>query len=272
MNAPATVSVLMPVHAGAVPDHVAEALDSVWAQTRAPDQVVVVADGELTAAHESLLGRPGLEVVRLSRARGAGGALEAGLAACRGQYVARADSDDVNEPHRLASQLEDLEASGADVCSAAMTEFSTRPPRVVGIRTSPTTHDDFARLMKTRNPVNHPAVMFRRAAAVSAGGYRELPFLEDYDLWARMLAAGCRFVGSNAPLVRFRVDGMHVRRTSREVGRSERLLQARLVEYGVIGRPRAVFNLALRGTYRALPLPVTERVYALLFRRTGTST
>ncbi len=37
-----TISVLLPVHAGVHPDHLRAALESVGAQTRSPDEVVVV--------------------------------------------------------------------------------------------------------------------------------------------------------------------------------------------------------------------------------------
>lgn len=263
-----TVSVLMPVHAGVRPDHLAAALDSVAAQTRAPDQVVVVVDGPVPPAHEAVLAaHPDLVRVVLPASLGAGPALAAGLAVCTGEYVARADSDDVNEPRRLAVQLALLASSGADVCSAAMTEVAGDPPVAVGVRGTPLAHDHVARRMRTTNPVNHPTAVFRREAAVTAGGYQRLPFLEDYDLWARMLAAGAQFVGTAEPLVLFRADGLHDRRTAPGVGAAERELQRRLVAYGVIGAPRARLNLVLRGAYRRLPRPLLEAAYGVLFRR-----
>lgn len=263
-----TVSVLMPVHAGVRPEYLAAALDSVAAQTRPPDEVVVAVDGPVPPEHEEVLARhPGLVRIDLLDPSGAGAALAAGLAVCTGTYVARADSDDVNEPHRLAVQVALLEASGAAVCSAAMTEVAGDPPTAVGVRGTPLDHAGFARRMRTTNPVNHPTAVFRREAAVGAGGYQRLPYLEDYDLWARMLVAGARFVGTAEPLVRFRVDGLHERRTSRTIDAAERELQRRLTSYGVVSAPRARLNLVLRGGYRRLPRPVLEAAYRVLFRR-----
>ncbi len=40
------------------------------------------------------------------------------------------------------------------------------------------------------SPLPHPTVMMRRAAYEQAGGYREVPWPEDYDLWLRMLRSG----------------------------------------------------------------------------------
>jgi hypothetical protein len=181
--------------------------------------------------------------------------------------VARADADDLNEPHRIGRQLSALRSSGADVCSTAMAEFIESPANVIGIRRSVTAHQRFARRMPTRNPVHHPTVVFRRAAAVRAGGYQHLPHLEDYDLWARMLQQGATFVGVDEPLVRFRTDGMHGRRTSRAALGSERELQRRLRDYGLLRPWRARLNLVIRGAYLRLPRPLLERAYRVMFRR-----
>ena len=264
----ADVSVLLPVHAGVEPEHFAEALASLGTQTVTPAEVVVVLDGPLSAAHLEVLDRhPSARRVALSTNQGAGVALARGLAECRSTWVARADADDVNEPDRLERQLALLEASGADVCSAAMTEFAGSPDHVLGVRRCPTTHDLVARQLRTRNPVNHPTAVFRREAALRAGGYQPLPHLEDYDLWARMLRDGARFVGTDVPTVRFRTDGLMERRTSRAALDAERELQRRLRGYGVVGPARARVNLVLRGTYLRLPRPLLERVYRLVFRR-----
>jgi hypothetical protein len=182
--------------------------------------------------------------------------------------VARADADDLNEPDRLERQLAALAASGADVCSAAMAEFTGSPDHVLGVRRSPADHDTFARRMRTRNPVNQPAVVFRRELAVSAGGYPDLRCLEDYDLWARMLRDGARFVGVDAPLVRYRMDGMMQRRVGKDL-HAERDFQQRMRGYGLVGPVRARVNLVVRGLYLRLPAPLLALAYRLVFHRRG---
>jgi glycosyltransferase involved in cell wall biosynthesis len=259
---------LMAVHDAVDPAHFAVALGSVAAQTMGCREVVVVVDGPVSAAHEQVLtDRAGLvRRVDLATNRGAGEALAAGLSACTSTWVARADADDLCLPERLEVQLALLEASGADVCSAPMLEFQGAPDHVVGVRGCPTSHEAFARRMRVRNPVNHPTVVFRRQAAVDAGGYQQLPYREDYDLWARMLASGARFVGTADPLVQFRVDGMWHRRRAPGQLAAERVLQRRLTSYGLIGPVRAAANVVVRSTYSALPVPVMRSAYRLLVR------
>jgi glycosyltransferase involved in cell wall biosynthesis len=257
----------MPVYDGVPSAHFALALESVFAQTRAPDAVVVVSDGPLTPEQEQVLSaHPTVLRVDLPTRAGIGPALAAGLAVCEGEWVARADADDINEPHRLASQLSVLDASGGDVCSSAMAEFLGSPDRVVGVRPCPIAHRDIARRMRMANPVNHPTVVFRRELAVSAGGYQDLPYVEDYDLWARMLQRGAVFVGTQEPLVRFRADGLQDRRTAPGALKSERLLQCRLREYGLISVPRMCFNILVRAAYLRLPRPILRLAYRILLR------
>jgi hypothetical protein len=42
------------------------------------------------------------------------------------------------------------------------------------------------------SPITHPSAMFRRSAVVSAGGYRDGDFPEDYELWLRLTEHGRR--------------------------------------------------------------------------------
>jgi glycosyltransferase involved in cell wall biosynthesis len=271
---PDGVSVVLPVHAAIDPEHLAAALASVSQQTLVPDEVVIVADGPLTAAHDVVLAayaesRPGVRTIRLPSNQGAGVATQTALAAARHTWVAKVDADDILVPHRLETQLRRLTSVGADVCSSAMVEFVGRPDHVVGTRTTPVDHREFARLMRFRNPVNHPTVMFRRAAAVASGGYRHLPYLEDYDLWARMLRDGATFVGVAEPLVSFRSDGMLSRRRQRSALRSELLLQPRLRGYGLVSAARMPLNLALRCGYLLLPMPLLRVAYGRIFRSRG---
>lgn len=263
-----TVSVLMSVYAGTAAPHLDAALGSVAGQTRPADEVVVVVDGPVSGEHEAVLHAHASRITRvdLPHNAGLGRALQAGLASCSGEWIARADADDINRPDRLERQLVVLERTGADVCSASMEEVDGPGLRAVGVRRSPRTHGEFARRMRMTNPVNHPTVMFRRRAALEAGGYRHLPLLEDYDLWARMLRDGARFVGIDEPLVAYRIDGMLDRRADRTLAVSERRLQQNLRDYGLIGWPRTVRNSLVRGAYRRVPSGLRGRAYTLVFR------
>jgi glycosyltransferase involved in cell wall biosynthesis len=232
--------------------------------------VVVVEDGPLTPDQHAVLdafgaGRTDVVRVALPVNRGAGVANQAGLEAAAGAWVAKADADDVLVPHRFERQVAELRATGADLCGSAMWEFDDDPAQPVRLRVNPLTHDDIARRMRFNNPVNHPTVVYRRGLALEVGGYPTMRFMQDYDLFARLLVGGARMTNLEEPLVLFRAgDTMRKRRSARGYLRLELDLQRRLRSYGLIGRPTMARNLVVRGTFRLLPQRLVRTTYARL--------
>lgn len=210
MGAPA-YSVLMSCYAKDRPEWLSLALESMAAQTVPPAEVVLVFDGPLTeglvavvdafdAAHPGLLVR-----VPLERNVGLGPALNAGLARCSCDVVARMDADDFSRPARLERQLAKL-AEGYDMVGCNATEFSGDVDSPNSERVMPETHDEVVRFAKRRAPFVHPAFVVRRSSLEAVGGYRSVPYAEDFDLFIRLLKAGSRGYNLQEPLVAVRVD------------------------------------------------------------------
>ena len=110
--------------------------------------------------------------------------------------------------------------------------------------------------------------MARTAALRSVGGYQTVHLMEDYDLWARLLAAGYRFHNLPEPLTYFRTSPAQLRRrTGKEMLKAEWQMQRNLVSYGLVSWPRATLNLLIRNTYRLLPQRLLKRVNWFLFHR-----
>jgi hypothetical protein len=122
--------------------------------------------------------------------------------------------------------------------------------------------------MRLNNPINNPTVVFRRALALDAGGYADLRYMQDYDLFARMLAAGARAENLDEPLVLFNAgDGMIARRGGWRMLPNEWEVQRRLRDTGTIGNVLLARNMVVRGAFRVIPPRLLKRVYAVLFRR-----
>ncbi|MDO4685029.1 MAG: glycosyltransferase [Corynebacterium sp.] len=264
-----SLAVLVPVYHRASPTELSECLHSLNNQTSPADEIVVVADGPLTDALEAVISDSGARVVRLETNQGLGRACAAGMATISTEFVARLDADDIAHPERFERQLAFMASfPGIDVLGTSMAEFEDSIDNIKGIRTLPSAHQDIARYAKINTPVNHPSVMLRRAAVERAGGYRDVHFMEDYDLFARMLAQGSRFHNLNEPLTYFRTsDSQLRRRTGKGMFAAERKMQRNLVKYGLISRPRSWINLAIRTIYRTLPAHVLRKVYKQLFHR-----
>lgn len=261
------MSVVLPVHAGIDPEHWRSALVSIADQTEPALEVIVIEDGPLTPAHDDVLAGfvdRGLPVVRLAlpENRGAGAANAAGLAVARGDWIAKADADDISVPDRFARQRASLERSGADLCGAAMWEFDEDPRSPIALRGNPLEHEAIARRMRFNNSINHPTAMYRRETAQAVGGYPDWRYMQDYDLFARMLASGAVLTNLAEPLVYFRAgESMRRRRSARGFARREWVLQRALHGYGLVGRARMVSNFVIRMTFRSLPSPMLKLAY-----------
>ena len=169
-----------------------------------------------------------VDVVELERNVGLGPALDAGLAACRHDVVARMDADDISLPHRFAVQLPIIE-SGVDIVGSGLLEFADDPDEVVGTRTPPTEPADIRARARFADPFNHPTVMYRRDRSCTAvGGYTDFARMEDYLLWAKLILAGARVANVAEPLVKYRVGaGAYARRGGLAQLRAEIAVQRR---------------------------------------------
>ncbi|MFB8229015.1 glycosyltransferase [Cellulosimicrobium sp. NPDC055967] len=259
-------SLLLPVYHGDDAAHLRRAFRSATSeQDLPPDEVVLVQDGpvgpalgEVVAEIESVGQK--VTVVRLERNVGLALALEAGLARCSHEIVARTDADDVCRPERFARQIP-LVAEGYDIVGSAIQEFvSEDEPGLV--RVPPLSSSDIDSGARFHSPFNHPTVVYRRSAVEAAGGYQDLPLLEDYWLFARMLARGARGRNLPEPLLLYRVGaGAYARRGGTRLLRSEIELQRRMRRIGFTSRAQALRNVVVRGGYRLVPEKVRTALY-----------
>ena len=169
------VDVVLPVRDGGA--WLRDAVDSVLSQQGVDLHLWVVDDGSSDGAPQQLPPDGRLTVLP-ARSRGLVAALQQGFAAGTAPLVARQDADDVSLPGRLARQVEHLEAHpGIGLVSTAF-EVLVGGRVVSRVATGP------AGALE-RNPFCAGSVMVRRAVWQEAGGVRDVPYAEDYDLWLR---------------------------------------------------------------------------------------
>ena len=266
-------SVLMSVYEREQPSHLWEALDSVFAQTLPPTEVVLVEDGplvpELHAVVEDEQQRhDNLVVITLDENQGLGEALNIGLSHCRYDLVARMDTDDVCKPERFARQVAFMEQHpDIDVLGTWVDEFVGDISQVVSTRRPPEHHDDIVSFGRKRNPINHPSVMFRRHSVERAGSYLHFYLFEDYYLWARMIQQGSRFHNLPESLLYFRMSGnMFQRRGGLSYVKTEIAFQKKLRQTGYIGYMRMIKNISIRTAMRIIPNKMRQFFYLHVLR------
>jgi glycosyltransferase involved in cell wall biosynthesis len=260
-------SLLLSVYDGDRPDYIRRAFRSaVDDQTVRPDQVVIVRDGpvrrELAECLDELRATSlvPVTVVSLRHNAGLGPALDRGMAASWFDVIARMDADDVAMPHRFEVELPLIQ--NADIVGAGLLEFVADTDDIVGQRVPPTGPGQIQRYARMHDPFNHPTVVYRRSAVLAAGGYGDLPLMEDYALFARMLGNGARAINVAEPLVFYRVGAEAFRRRGgTELLRSELRLQREFRLQGFTSPAEYVRNVLIRGGYRLIPWWCRRAVY-----------
>lgn len=188
------VSVLMPVYNAA--RFLGEAVASILEQTFQDLELIAVDDGSEDGSRgilEAFRGRdPRVHIISRSHT-GLVGALLDGLRGARGELIARMDADDVSLPQRLERQVAFLDAHPECVAVSGGMLYIDHRGCPIAERLSPERYDDIERglLRGLGECLLHGAVVVRRSALDTAGGYRpEFECAEDVDLFLRLAELG----------------------------------------------------------------------------------
>lgn len=123
-------------------------------------------------------------------------ALNSGIAASKGNFIARMDSDDVMYPERIAKQMQALEKNPGLGLVSCLVEHGGNATTQEGYAThvhwinSIISPEEIALNRFVESPIAHPSVMFRKELVEKHGGYHNGEFPEDYELWLRWMDAG----------------------------------------------------------------------------------
>jgi len=292
-------TLLICVYAKDNPEHLRKCLSSVGALSLFPDEIVIVKDGPLpetleevilvfqknghcpdaprvSLASETFEPNPtprhlnnnhsadySLNIISLPENVTLGPARAAGINAAKNEWVAIMDSDDICHPDRFEKQIKMIEENpNLGLIGGQIAEFTDTPDNKVSKRIVPLTHDDIVRYVKKRTPFNHMTVMLRREDVLKAGNYRLFPWMEDYDLWTRMIKNGTICANSPDVLVDARVDiNTFKRRRGIKYIRSEWRLQKQLKTLGFTGTAGFLRNVIFRIPVRLLPGSLIAFVY-----------
>ncbi len=197
-----SVAVIIPCFNGE--RFIRRALDSVRAQTLAPDEIFVVDDGSTDRTLEILASEyPEARVISQAR----GGPAKARNAAMReatSELVAFLDADDWWQPEKLARQVTELARHPEAVANYTGLRVVREADGLTWDEV-PLAPEKLWPGLRWRNPSLPPAcVMVRRAAAMRAGGFDDRQVgSEDWALWFRLRQRGS-FCVCSEPLTCYR--------------------------------------------------------------------
>lgn len=267
-------SVLLSIYKKEQPTYLKECLDSLFAQTLPPTEVVLVKDGPLTPELDCVITEyvqkyPVIKVIPLAQNGGLGKALNEGLKYCSFDLVARMDTDDIAKPTRFEKQVEVFRLHPeVDICSAWIDEFEESTTNITSTRKLPEKMSEIICYAQARNPINHPVVMFRKCKVLEAGGYLHFPLFEDYYLWVRMLMNGCKFYNIQESLLFFRsTPEMFKRRGGINYVQTEIKFQITIRKLGFISVSQCIKNISIRLIVRLIPNSLRKSIYKNILRK-----
>lgn len=266
-------SVLMSLYAKERPEYLRQSLESVYNQILQPDEVVLVLDGPIPDNLKFVVSEfssiyQNFKVVPLPANVGLGKALNEGLQHCTYDIVARMDTDDICKQDRFKIQIGFMENHPEiDICSSWVDEFNDTPQNVISIKKVPETHEEISSYIKKRSPINHPSSCFRKKAVLESGGYQHFPLFEDWYLWVRMFAVGCKFANIPVSLLYFRTSGdMFKRRGGFNYAVTNMRFQLFLYKLGITSLSQSLLFGTVRGVVSLMPNSVRAFIYKKFLR------
>jgi teichuronic acid biosynthesis glycosyltransferase TuaG len=220
-----SIAVVMPAYNAA--RWIDETLESVLAQTRPADEVIVVDDGSTddTAARARTYG---VRVLEQSNG-GPPAAYNAGFDAAGSDYAAMCPADDLWDARKLEYQAQALaEDPSIDVLFARARYFGLHEgdhphPERPGVQDRAA----FLRAMYAGDLVPAPTAVVRVALHRELGRFDESLPSEDYEFWLRALRAGATFAYDERVLVRLRQHGGNVSSRALAIWEMNHLIRTR---------------------------------------------
>jgi hypothetical protein len=197
---------------------VAEAVESILAQSLRDLELIVVDDGSTDGSGDIVAGLlhddPRGRLLVNERNLGLSRTLNRGWQAARAPYIARLDADDVALPDRLSRQVSFLDAHPRVAAVGGSLIRIDESGAVGATVTFPTRNRGIRATLRRRSCIAHPAAVIRRSALENVGGYR-LDEAEDFDLWLR-LSDEWELANLREPVVLYREHPAQVTRATVE--------------------------------------------------------
>lgn len=269
-------SILSSIYYKENPLHFDECMQSLWVnQTLKADEMILVEDGELTPPlyqkideWKNKLGDT-LKIIKLPQNVGTGKAKNIGLNHCQYEVVCIADTDDIYAPDRFEKQIDFLKNNpNVDIVGGQIYEFIDDVNNVYGIRQVPCYHKELVAFAKKKSPFNNVTIAYKKSAVIEVGGYHHHLWMEDYNLFLRLIAGGYQLHNLPDFLVYARIDnGMHARRRGMEYLKSEKQLLDLKLNLKIQSYFPAFVLFLARSFFRLLPPFLLQMVYRVFLRK-----
>ena len=197
------ISAVIPTYNNAA--YIAEAVESILAQTHPVDEIIVVDDGSsdnTEALIEAITKKTGKLAYIKQANQGPSSARNTGIEAASGDWIAFLDADDLWTVDKIAQQIAALDSEPSlKLIAADMSEMDQGGKTIVAsVLAKHQLLEQFKTLagsavpramaaLLTKNFIPTGTVLVERACLIAAGGFNtDIRFGEDLELWAKIAA------------------------------------------------------------------------------------
>ena len=185
----------MPVYNGE--KFLREAIESILSQTFTDFEFIIVNDGStdnsLLLIKEYANKDSRIKIIDQKNG-GVIVALNNALKICKGEYIARMDTDDISYSNRIEKQIEFIEKENAFICGtwAHIVDENSLIISNKEFDYPPKTWKEIKKYLIRANPFIHPSVIFKKEIYEKEKDknrnlYRNNKHIEDYELWTRIV-------------------------------------------------------------------------------------
>lgn len=269
-------SILMSLYIKEKADNFQSCMESIWSnQSLQPNEIILVLDGPIDHTLEKIIKSfqkqigEAFKVIPLQVNVGLGKALNEGLKHCTHEWVFRMDTDDICKPDRFEKQIEFIQKNpNVVLLGGQILEFDKVPNDSQVLKSVPLNHLEIKEFAKSRCPFNHMTVAYKKSVIEKLGGYQHHLFMEDYNLWLRVIGHGYQVANLPDVILYARVgNGMHARRKGFEYIKSEKQLLDLKKQLKLQSPVRANILFLIRSAFRLLPSGVLGKVYNKFLRK-----
>ncbi|EKZ9487290.1 glycosyltransferase [Enterobacter hormaechei] len=254
------------------PLYLLSALKSIFNdQCLKPRDIVIVGDGPLPQSIIKIIdefkknvGGNVVNFVPLNSNVGLAAALNEGIIHCRYELIARMDSDDIALSERFSKQYYFMLSNhDIDVCGGHILEIDAVSEKILSERKVPLVYNNVLKYAKSRSPMNHPTVMFKKSVIIKLGGYPNFRKSQDYALWSLLLVSGYKLANCDDFFLKMRTGkellarrGIeHFKNEIKVLGYQRKIKFLTLREY--------FFSIFIRAVFRLSPIFIRKLLYKM---------
>ena len=212
------ISLIMSVYNGE--DYLAEAIESVLAQTFREFELIVINDcstdntAEILKSFEKIDERVKVHTNEVNLRLPS--SLNKAIELAKGKYIARMDADDICLPERLEKQYEFMEKNPSIALSSC--RFMTMKNAVIssGGCGGKCDNESIKALLLVTNPILHPGIIAKADVIRSLGYDKNFTCTEDMELWTRFVLEGFKIEILPEYLMIYRLHDKQITETTLE--------------------------------------------------------